>query len=202
MLIFVFARDIFDMGLASFFEAKIDLKDAYVAKYVPHRPIPYKMRDHMDDQINNLLNSGQIEPCNYSRWNAPVFLVGKPNGKSYRMVQDMRALNHQTLPDSYPLPRVDTIINEMSDNNYFSTFDFLKGFLQIGLEHESRDVTAFTYNDKKYRWTRLPQGQMNSSSQFTAAMSILFSNVPFQALISYLDDILVGSKTVDEHLKD
>ena len=72
----VFARDNYDMGLASFFEAKIELKNDYVAKYVPHRPIPYKMREQMDDQINNLLNSGQIEPCHYSKWNSCIFLVG------------------------------------------------------------------------------------------------------------------------------
>ena len=196
-----FSRNRFDLGKASFFEAKLDLKQNYVAKWVPSRPISYKMKHHMDEEVHNLIETGQIEPCKYSKWNSCVFLVGKPDGKSYRLVQDMRQMNTQTLPDNYPLPRIDTIMNKMTDNNYLSVFDFLKGFVQVGLEEESRPLTAFTYDDKRYQWARLVMGQTSSSSQFARCMAQLFANVPFNALISYLDDILVGSKTVEEHLK-
>ena len=216
-----FARNKFDLGKASFFEAKIDLKNDYVAKYVPTRPIPYKMRQHMQEEVDNLIDTGQIEPCKYSKFNSCIFLVAKPNNinsnssdnsksgnnsnsmgqGSFRLVQDLRALNTQTLPDNFPLPRIDTIMDKMTENNYLTVFDFLKGFVQIGLEEDSRPLTAFTYENERYQWARLPMGQTNSSSQFARAMTILFSKVPFQALISYLDDILVGSKTVDEHLK-
>ena len=113
----------------------------------------------------------------------------------------MRQLNTQTLPDNYPLPRMDTIMDKMVECNYLSTFDFVKGFVQIGLEEESRPLTAFTYDENRYQWNRLPMGQTSSSSQFARCMAILFQNVPFQALICYLDDILVGSRTVEEHLK-
>ena len=202
----VFARNKFDLGKASFFEANIDLKKDYVAKYVPTRSIPYKMRQHMREEVDNLINTGQIEPCKYSKFNSCIFLVSKPNcngnsGGSFRLVQDLRALNSQTLPDNYPLPRIDTLLDKMTENNYLSVFDFLKGFVQIGLEEDSRQLTAFTYENERYQWARLPMGQTNSSSQFARAMSILWSKTPFEFLVSYLDDILVGSKTVDEHLK-
>ena len=197
----VFARDKFDLGKASFFTAQLELKPGYICKWVPSRPIAYQMQHHMDKEIRNLADSGQIEPAGYSKFNSCIFLVGKPDGKNYRLVQDMRQLNTQTLPDNFPLPRIDTIMNKMTDNNYLSVFDFLKGFTQIGLEEESRPCTSFTYKDRRYQWSTLPQGHMNSSSQFARAMAILFANVPFQALISYLDDILVGSKSVEEHLK-
>lgn len=196
-----FARDKFDLGEASFFEANLLLKNDYVCKWIPSRPTPFNMKHHMDREVNSLINTGQIEKCGYSRWNSCVFLVKKPDGKSQRLVQDLRQLNTQTLPDNFPLPRMDMIMNKMTDNNYLSVFDFLKGFVQIPLEEKSRPLTAFTFDDVRYQWSRLPQGQTNSSSQFARSMAILFSNVPFQALISYLDDILVGSKTVDEHLK-
>ena len=197
----VFSKNRFDLGKATFFEAEMNLKKDYIAKWVPSRPISYKLKPDMDQEIHSLIESGQIERCNYSRWNSCVFLVGKPDGKSYRLVQDMRQLNTQTLPDNFPLPRMDTIMDKMVECNYLSKFDFVKGFVQIGLEEKSRPLTAFTYDDNRYQWNRLPMGQTNSSSQFARCMATLFQNVPFQALICYLDDILVGSRTVEEHLK-
>ena len=92
-------------------------------------------------------------------------------------------------------------MDKMVECNYLSTFDFVKGFVQIGLEEESRPLTAFTYDGNRYQWNRLPMGQTSSSSQFARCMAILFQKVPFQALICYLDDILIGSRTVEEHLK-
>ena len=95
----VFSKDRFDLGKSTFFEAEMNVKRDYVAKWVPSRPVSYKLKPHMDQEIHSLIESGQLERCNYSRWNSCVFLVGKPDGKSYRLVQDMRQLNTQTLPE-------------------------------------------------------------------------------------------------------
>ena len=198
-----FSRNKFDLGEASFYKAKINLKHDYVAKWVPSRPIAYKLQPYMDEHIENLTKSGQISRCSYSLWNCPVFLVGKPNagGTRYRFVVDARSLNAQCIQDNFELPRINNILDKMSECNYLSTFDFTSSFTQIGLEKSSQPLTAFTYNGKRYMWNRLVMGQTSSSAQFSRSMAQLFSKVPFKSLLIYVDDIVLGSMSVSEHLK-
>ena len=209
-----FSRNKFDLGLASFYEAQLHLKNDYQAKWVPSRQLAYKLRPHMDNELRNLMDTGQIEKCNYSLWNSCVFLVSKPgqggsggssglggSGGSFRLVQDLRQVNNQTLPDQFELPKINTIMDKMSDCKYLTSLDFTKGFNQIRLNETSRPITAFGYEGERYQWATLPMGQTSSSSIFARAMSQLFSKLPFQALICFLDDLLIGSETPEEHIK-
>ncbi len=196
-----FSRNKFDLGEASFYTAKLQLKRDYIAKYVPNREISYKLRPEMDKEIKNLLNSGQIEECKYTDWNCCSFLVQKPGTNSYRLVQDMRALNSQCLPDNFELPKISTIMDKMSSCEYLTSFDFTKGFNQIRLEEESRPLTAFSYGSNRYQFKKLVMGHRNSSSQFARCMLMLFNRVPFNALVCFIDDVLIGSLTQEEHIR-
>ena len=197
----VFSKNKYDLGLASFYEAKLKLKQGYQARWVPSREIAYKLRPTMQEEISKLSEAGQLENCRYSEFNSPVFLVAKPDGKSHRMVQDLRQVNCEVLPDGFEIGNVNRIMDEMTECKYLSSFDFTKGFCQIRLEKESRPITAFTFKGERYQWKTLPQGQSNSSAIFARAMAQLFSKIPFQAFICFLDDILIGSNTAEEHLK-
>ena len=147
----------------------------------------------MDEEIDNLAKTGQITECRYSLWNSAVFLVAKSDG-TYRFVQDARSLNDQCLQDKYELPRIKNILDGLTECNYLSSFDFTSSFTQIGLEKSSQPLTAFSYNGKRFNWTRLVQGHLSSSAQFSRSMAQLFSKVPFKSLLIYIDDILMGSK--------
>ena len=177
-----FSRNRFDLGKASFYKAKINLKRDYVAKWVPSRPVSYKLEPYMDEEIDNMIKTDQITKCPYSLWNSAVFLVGKPNvkgGSKYRFVQDGRALNSQCIQDNYELPKINNILDKMSECNYLSSFDFTSSFTQIGLENASQPLTAFTYKGSHFMWKRLMSGQTSSSAQFSRCMAQLFSKVPF-----------------------
>ena len=200
----VFSKTRFDLGKASFYKAKIDLKRDYVAKWIPSRPISYKLEPYMDKEIDDMIKADQITSCPFSLWNSAVFLVSKPNtegGTKYRFVQDARALNSQCIQDNYELPKINNILDRMPECNYLSSFDFTSSFNQIMLEKSSQKLTSFTYKGTRLMWTRLPQGQTSSSAQFSRCMAQLFSKVPFSSLLVYIDDILLGSNTIDEHLK-
>ncbi|MCP4459200.1 MAG: DDE-type integrase/transposase/recombinase, partial [Cytophagales bacterium] len=195
-----FSRDEWDLGKSSFYEAEINVHKFHTPKWVPSRDVPYGMRKHMNDVIDKLESSGQITSCKYSLWNSACFLVGKSTG-SYRFVQDCRALNKETIQDHYELNNVNTILDGMTEANYLSSFDFTKSFVQIGLKTSSQPLTAFSYAGNRYQWTRLVMGAKNSSSQFSRCMALLFSKIPFNSLVFFIDDLLMGSKTADEHLK-
>ena len=204
-----FARNRFDLGCASFYEARLNLKHDAVPKWVPSRPISYKMRPHLDLEIENLKKSGQMVPCKYSLWSSPVFMVCKPGrdpgsepgSGSYRFVVDARALNRQVIQDNYQLPKIKNIFDRLKETEIFSSLDFVSSFTQVGLQKSCRELTAFEYNNQRYMWTRMLQGQTSSSSEFTRCMSYLWQRVPFKDIIYYIDDFLISSSTYEEHLK-
>ena len=201
-----FSRDRFDLGKASFYRANINLKRDWVAKWVPSRPIPYKLESHMDEEIERMLSADIITRCPLSLWNTPVMIIKKPklgeDGEiKYRFIQDARGLNSQCLQDNYELPRINNILDRMSNCKWLSTMDFQSGFTQISLDEDSQPLTAFTYRGNRYMQKRLQMGQTSSSAQFSRALSHLFSRVPFESLVLYIDDILLWSDTLESHLK-
>eukprot|EP00116_Pleurobrachia_bachei_P007862 sb/3468124/ len=128
------------------YKANIQLKDNYVAKWIPSRPVPYNLQKHMEKEVQTLIDSGQIEKCSTpSLWNSPIFLVKKPGtNDSYRLIQDLRQLNANCLPDQFALPNVNSIMDNMTECNWLTSMDFTKGFNQIRLDEESRPLTAFS----------------------------------------------------------
>ena len=200
-----FSRDKFDLGCASFYEARLTLKRDFTPKWVPTRQTSYKMQPFMDQQIENLEKSGQISKCRFSIWNLPVFLAVKPNSKStanpHRFLVDARALNSQVIKDNYELPRINNILDKMTEGKFWSNFDLTSSFTQIGLEQNSRHLTAFTYNQRRYMFNRMIQGAINSSAEFSRAMGLLFESTPFSSLCFFIDDLLMASNTEREHIK-
>ena len=194
-----FSRNKFDLGRSSFYKAKVDLKRNFTPKWIPVRETPHKMKTHLEEAIHNLEESGQVKRCDYSLWNSAIFLVGKSNG-SYRLVQDFRSLNKECLQDNYTIPKINTILDGMSGMEYLSTLDFTSSFNQVGIDEASQPLTAFTHDRKRYMWTTMVQGHKSSSSQFSRCINLLFANMPFKALVCYIDDILVGSSTVKSHI--
>ena len=200
----VFSRSAFDLGSCSFYKAEIKLKPNYEAKWVPTRPIPYNLKPHMDREVLTLVDAGMIEPIDAPcPWNSPVFLVSKggPNNSNYRLVQDMRAVNQQVLDDNFALPNINRLLDTMTECKWLTSMDLTKGFNQLELTEDSKPQTSFSYDGQRYTWKRLVMGNKCSSSQFARAMNLLLSKVPFQGLICFLDDLLIGSNSVDEHLK-
>ena len=195
-----FARNRFDLGCASFYEARLNLKRDFTPKWVPSRPISYKIRPHLDEEIENLSKSGQISPCKYSAWNSCVFMVRKGDG-SYRFVVDARSLNKQVLQDHYELPKIKNIFDRLQETKILSSLDFVSSFTQVGLEKCSRTLTAFTYNGKRYMWNRMIQGQTSSSAEFSRCMALLFSKVPWNSWALYIDDLVCCSNDYPTHLK-
>ncbi|MCP4492672.1 MAG: DDE-type integrase/transposase/recombinase [Gammaproteobacteria bacterium] len=199
-----FSRNRFDLGKASFYKARINLKRDWTPIWIPSKQIAYKLEPVMDQEITEMLEAGHITKCTYSLWNAMTFLVEKPNaqgGSKHRFVQDARALNSQSVQDSYELPRISSILDKMSSCEWLSNLDFQSSFTQIGLEKSSQPLTAFTYKGNRYMWQRMVMGQTSSSAQFSRCISQLFSRVPFESLILYIDDMLIWSSDEESHLR-
>ena len=130
-------------------------------------------------------------------------MVRKKDG-SHRFCFDYRQLNAVTRSDAFPLPRIDDLLDQLGGAKYFSTVDLASGFWQIQMEPESREKTAFTTPQGLYKFLVMPFGLTNAPAVFQRLMQCVLSglNPPDgkDFVTAYLDDILVFSSTLSDHL--
>lgn len=167
---------------------------------VPHRRIPPHQMDEVRQHISKLLKQNVIRKST-SPYAAPVVLVRKKD-KSLRLCVDYRQLNANTVKDAYPLPRIDEALEAISNSKYFSSIDLAQGYYQVAIDDADIPKTAFRVGTGGlYEYLRMPFGLCNSPGTFQRLMEACLGEVNFDILLIYLDDILVFSPTIEEHLK-
>jgi hypothetical protein len=171
----------------------------------PNAVPPYRRNRRMspieselcNEYITDLLKKGFITPSN-SPFGAPVMFIAKPAG-GYRVVCDWRALNNITVKNRYPLPRIDETLDRLVGAKIFTSLDLNSGYFQIRISEEDAHKTAFTTPHGQYEFKVLGQGLANSPATFQSVMNRIFAPHLFKFCVVYLDDIMVYSKTPEEH---
>ena len=186
------------LGALKATEHRIELlPDSKPVHQPPYRAGPLQ-REMEKKEIDSMLAKGVIEPAT-TDWASPIVFVPKPDG-SLRFCVDYRRLNALTIRDSYPIPRMDECIDSLGEAVIFSTLDCNSGYWQIPVAQEDKDKTAFISHYGLYRWLRMPFGLKNAPGTFQRAADIILASVKWQFALVYLDDIIVYSKSIEEHL--
>ncbi|GBG74457.1 hypothetical protein CBR_g18866 [Chara braunii] len=141
---------------------------------------------------------GELVPC--SPYGAPVLFVRKKN-KDLRLCIDYRKLNAQTIKSVDPLPRIDDLLERLGGAKYFSKLDLKSVYHQIEIQPRDRYETAFKTRYGHFEWIVMPFVLTNAPATFQAAMTTEFRDLLDRTVLVYLDDILVYSRTLDEHLE-
>ena len=169
---------------------------------VPKRQ-PFSVNQEIAKLLRDMQESGVIQPSE-SPWASPVVLVRKKDA-SHRFCVDYRGLNSLTKPDTYPLPRIDDLLDKLAGAKYFSTLDLASGFWQIKVHHTSREKTAFVTRHGLYEFRVMPFGLCNAPSVFQRLIHRVLSGLkPLKGpdfVSVYINDVLVFSKTLEEHLE-
>ena len=135
-----------------------------------------------------------------SPWSSPIVVVGKKDGTK-RFCVDYRKINYLTITDSHPLPRIDELLEQFRISKWFSSMDLASGYWQIGMKEEDIQKTAFTCAYGLYEFKVMPFGLKNAPPTFQRLMNRLFRPYLDEFVVIYIDDILVYSKTFEEHMK-
>ena len=157
-----------------------------------------KAREAESSEIHRMLRAGVIEPAT-SEWASPVVLVPKPDG-SMRFCIDYRRLNTVTVRDSYPLPRMDECIDSLGDARVFSTLDCNSGYWQIPVSPADKEKTTFTSHEGLFQFLRMPFGLKNAPATFQRFVDITLAGLTWKVCLVYLDDIIVYSRSREDHL--
>jgi hypothetical protein len=129
----------------------------------------------------------------------PLTVVPR-EGKKPRICVDARRVNQCTIPDREKLTPFQEILNKFSGIQYISSLDLSSAYLQIELAEESRKFTAFIFGTTVYQYKRVPYGFKNSLYAFIRALKLTLGNETEDYVVFYVDDILIYSKTYEEHL--
>ena len=118
------------------------------------------------------------------------------------MCVDYRYLNSKTKKDAYALPRIEEILDNLSGNSYFTVLDAKSGYHQIEIAEDHKERTAFTVGPLGfYEYNRMPFGLSNSPATYQRLMEDCLGELHLNICFIFLDDIIIFSRTFDEHLE-
>jgi len=160
-------------------------------------PVPNSMRESLKKDIDDMMKMGVIRESN-SPYASPVVVVKKKDG-SNRACVDYRKLNKLTVFDREPMPATVDLFQKLNGDKFFSKIDVSKGYWQVTIPEVDIPKTAFVTPDGSYEFLKMPFGMVNSAVTLKIGMKKLLKgmkNVEF-----YRDDILVHTRTWEEHLK-
>lgn len=130
-----------------------------------------------------------------------MVVVQKKDGGS-RLCVDYHGLNAKTYLDVYPMPQIQDILESLNGATVFSTLDLKSGYWHLEMETDSIQKTAFVTSTGLYEFLCLPFGLKNAAASFQRLMEHVLRDVKGKCCMVYINDIVVYSKTMTEHLQD
>ena len=195
----LFALNLKEVGKTSLVqhEIKLNNKTPFKERY---RRIPSHQYEEVRKHLQEMLDIGAIRRST-SPWASPVVLVRKKDG-SLQFCIDLRKLNNQTIKDAQSLPRIEDSLNCLDGATIFTSLDLQSGYWQVEMTEASKPLTAFTVGPLGFiecAW--MPFGLTNAPATFQHLMETCLGELHLKWCIIYLDDIIVFSKTPEEHVE-
>ena len=173
------------------------LEGAKPFKLPPYRVHPEKT-ELIKQELELMLRIGVIEPS-CSPFASPVVIVSKPDGKS-RFCTDFRRLNSLTIPDGFPMQRIDDLIDKVGQAKFLTKIDLSRGYWQVPMEDSSIPLSAFVTSHGHFQWRYMPFGLRNAPATFQRLVNRVLAGLE-SFTGSFLDDIIIFSSSWSDHIR-
>jgi hypothetical protein len=168
-------------------------------KQRPYRT-PHSEKETVRQYIQDSLEKGIISPSS-SPWSSPILLVNKKDGTK-RFCVDYRKLNSITKKDIFPIPHIEDILERLNGMKFFTKLDLVTSYYQIAVEDNAKEKTAFVTEEGAFEYNVMPFGLTNAPATFQRLMNLVLAGINWKMCLVYIDDILIFSKTFDQHIAD
>ncbi|KAK8957541.1 hypothetical protein KSP39_PZI001125 [Platanthera zijinensis] len=165
------------------------------------RDVAVKLAEPIREEVAKLLKARFVQEIQYPEWVSNVVMVKKPGGK-WRMCVDFTRLNKACPKDFYPLPRIDLLVDSAVGYPFMSFLDAFSGYHQIRMHKPDIPCTSFITNDGCYCYLVMPFGLKNAGATYQRMMDQVFKEQKGRNLEVYVDDLLIKSRSLPQHLVD
>ena len=163
------------------------------------RSFALKRQKAINEEVGKLLQAGAIREVEYLEWLANVILVKKANDK-WRLCIDFTDVNRACPKDSFPLPRIDLIVDATADHELLSFMDSFPGYNQISMDPDDQEKTSFVTAQGTYCYRVMPFGLKNTGATYQRLVNRMFQKQIGASMEVYIDDMLVKSTTNELHI--
>ena len=158
-----------------------------------------KRQKVINEEVGKLLKANAIREVEYPEWLANVVLVKKANGKC-RLCIDFTDINRACPKDSFPLPRIDLIVDATAGHELLSFMDAFYGYNQISMDPNDQEKTSFVTEQGTYCYRVMPFGLKNAGATYQRLVNKMFQNKIGASMEVYIDDMLVKSVKIELHI--
>ncbi|UYV63828.1 K02A2.6-like, partial [Cordylochernes scorpioides] len=162
------------------------------------RPVPFAIRPAVTEALDKMVAKGYLCEVASSKWATPVVVVPKKN-KEIRICCDFKVtLNKYLDTAAYPLPTQQDLFSTLAKGKYFSKLDLRNAYLQLEVDPGTRPLLTINTHKGLFRFKRMPFGLANAPSYFQSVMDRVLSGIG--GVICYIDDVLIATASIEEHL--
>ena len=193
-----FSVDDYDLGTTNIVKHRIVPKSNEV---VYRRQYRHSEDQHkqIDEEVQKLLKCGVIKES-MSPFNNPVLMVPKAEKGKWRFCLDCRYINDLTEDQYFPIPLISDAMDSLAGSCIYSLMDCSSGYFQVDLEEEASEMCAFSTRKGHFQYTKMPMGLRGSGMTFQKMITLLLSGMLHTEVLAYLDDCILFSKSVSQHM--
>ncbi|GKA85072.1 putative nucleotidyltransferase, ribonuclease H [Tanacetum coccineum] len=174
-----------------------EFKDV-MPKELPKK-LPLKRElEELRNQLKELMDAGYIRPSK-APYGASVLFQRKKDG-SLQMCIDYRALNKVTIKDKYPIPLIADLFDQLGKERYFTKLDLRSGYYQVRIAKGDEPKMTCVTRYRSYKFLVMPFSLTNAPTTFCTLINKLFHSFLDKFMVVYLDDVVVYSHTLEEHV--